>query len=372
MRSSLTSDAIVLRPYWADLHGQSGETIGTGNATDYFSFARDKAFLDVSGHQGNDFQITQQFWAELGKLCSRFNVPGRFVTVPGYEWSGNTSLGGDRNVYFMRDDRPIRRSSHALVPDHSDLATDCRTAAELFSALAGSGEQDREDALVIAHCGGRYANLAAAHDPAFETSIEIHSSWGTFEWLLHDAFDLGLKVGIVAGSDDHKARPGASWPGASLFGALGGLTCLLMPELTREAVFACLRERRHYATTGNRLPLQVKATFQLPVVRYFADPARGPCRNQLAESAIMGDIVHSPEKEFLLHVEAASCICRRIAGNFQRQAARFHLASLRTAGTGTPHSRHLERGRVSRPLPHEHLGRSRQAGGQRFCVCLSH
>jgi hypothetical protein len=202
----------------------------------------------------------------------------------------------------MRDNRPIRRSSHALVPDHSDLGTDCRNAAELFAALAG----DREDALVVAHCGGRYANLAAAHDPNFETSVEIHSSWGTFEWLLHDAFELGLKVGIVAGSDDHKARPGASWPGASLFGALGGLTCLLMPELTREAVFACLRQRHHYATTGNRLPLQVKALFQQPAVRYLHDPALGPCSNQPAESAMMGDIVYSPEKEFLLHVEAAS------------------------------------------------------------------
>jgi hypothetical protein len=79
-----------------------------------------------------------------------------------------------------------------------------------------------------------------------------------------------------------------------------------MPELTRESVFACLRERRHYATTGNRLPLAVKAVFQLPIVRYFNDPARGPCRNQLAESAMMGDIVHSPEKECLLQVEAAS------------------------------------------------------------------
>ena len=298
----LSSEAMALAAYWADLHGQSAETIGTGTAADYFCFARDQAFLDVSGHQGNDFQITQEFWAELGQLCSRFHVPGRFVTMPGYEWSGNTSLGGDRNVYFMREDRPIRRSSHALVPDRSDQGTDCRTAAELFSALA----RDGEDALVIAHCGGRYANLAAAHDPSFETSVEIHSSWGTFEWLLHDAFELGLKVGIVAGSDDHKARPGASWPGASLFGALGGLTCLLMPELTRESVFACLRERRHYATTGNRFPLAVKAIFQLPIVRYFRDPARGPCRNQLAESAMMGDIVYSPEKEFLLHVEAAS------------------------------------------------------------------
>ncbi len=44
--------------YWADLHGQSGETIGMGTAEDYFSYARDKAFVDMVGHQGNDFQIT--------------------------------------------------------------------------------------------------------------------------------------------------------------------------------------------------------------------------------------------------------------------------------------------------------------------------
>ncbi len=44
--------------YWGDLHGQSEETIGTGSAEEYFSFARDRAFVDACGHQGNDFQIT--------------------------------------------------------------------------------------------------------------------------------------------------------------------------------------------------------------------------------------------------------------------------------------------------------------------------
>ena len=28
----------------------------------------------------------------------------------------------------------------------------------------------------------------ALHDPRFEKSVEIHSSWGTFEWLVEDAF----------------------------------------------------------------------------------------------------------------------------------------------------------------------------------------
>ena len=32
---------------------------------------------------------------------------------------------------------------------------------------------------------------------------------GQFEWLLREAIERGYKVGFVAGSDDHKGRPGA-------------------------------------------------------------------------------------------------------------------------------------------------------------------
>src|SRR6266566_8573712 len=77
--------------------------------------ARDLAFLDIVGHQGNDFQITDAFWAELNRLTAAFDVPGRFVCLPGYEWSGNTGMGGDRNIFFRREGRPIRRPSHILV-----------------------------------------------------------------------------------------------------------------------------------------------------------------------------------------------------------------------------------------------------------------
>jgi hypothetical protein len=70
--------AAPLRRYWADLHGQSGETIGMGSAESYFRYARDKAFIDMVGHQGNDFQITDAFWAELNRLTAKFDAPGRF------------------------------------------------------------------------------------------------------------------------------------------------------------------------------------------------------------------------------------------------------------------------------------------------------
>jgi len=100
-----------------------------------------------------------------------------------------------------------------LITDRSDIETDASTATALFEAL-----QD-EDCVVYAHVGGRYADIAQAHDGRLETAMEIHSAWGTFEWLLTDGFKLGHRCGVVCNSDGHKGRPGASYPGVATFGA---------------------------------------------------------------------------------------------------------------------------------------------------------
>jgi hypothetical protein len=275
----------AFRHYWGDLHAQSGETVGTNPAADYFAYARDKAFLDIVGHQGNDFQITDAFWSELNALTADYDAPGRFVAVPGYEWSGNTGLGGDRNVFYRHEGRPIRRSSRILVDDPA--SNDCYTANDLFKAMWDA----KEDAVVIAHVGGRYADIRVAHDGKLERAVEIHSTWGTFEWLLHDAFDLGYRPGIVCHSDDHKGRPGATMPGASTFGAIGGLTCYLMRELNRDTLFETLRARRHYGTTGTRLYMSVTGSFERPVTVHADDPALGPTTSQQLTRVTMGAIV---------------------------------------------------------------------------------
>jgi hypothetical protein len=288
--------------FWGDLHGQSEETIGTGSARQYFTFARDLAFDDACSHQGNDFQISGEFWSELNRLTAEFDEPGRFVALPGYEWSGNTALGGDRNVFFPNEGRTIRRSSHALIEDQSDIETDCVTAGKLFEAFA---EAQEWDVVCFAHCGGRYADIKLAHDGRFERSVEVHSSWGTFEWLMHDAFEMGYRVGIVANSDGHKGRPGASYPGAGKFGAIGGLTCYLMNELSRPALLDCLRKRRHYGTTGGptgRMLIDLRAQFEGEAMIYHDDPALFDAASYFTSEAIMGDIVHLPKGS--LHLSA--------------------------------------------------------------------
>src|SRR5262249_32626015 len=215
---------------------------------------------------------------------SEFNRPGEFITLPGYEWSGNTGVGGDHNVWYRREGRPILRSSYAMIDGSAEQNTVCHTAVDLFDAL-------REEAgIVAAHCGGRYADVKYAHDAEKEPSVEVHSCWGTFEWLVHDALESGYRIGIVGGSDDHKGRPGASHPGSSKFGAYGGLTCHLMKELSRDALFESFRARHHYATSGARICLKVAASFDHPSTLFLGNPDSLQDETVTELAAIMGEV----------------------------------------------------------------------------------
>ena len=269
--------------WWGDLHGQSEETIGTNTIDDYFRFARDCGLVDVAAHQGNDFQVTDAFWQQVNDTTRAWNQAGRFVTFPGYEWSGNTPLGGDRNIYFEHEGGEIVHSCLDLLPGEASAHPVAASADDLFAQLR---PQTAPRAFGYAHIGGRYADLAM-HDPEIELAVEVHSAWGTFEWLVADALRRGCRVGLVANSDGHKGRPGASYPGASRFGSLGGLTCFLAERLDRTAILDALRARHVYATTGHRPLLAVALA------------------TSAGQTAIMGDIVRlAPGETVRLRIDA--------------------------------------------------------------------
>jgi len=244
------------RKYWGDLHAQSDATVGTGTEDEYFSFARDWAWMDFVSHQGNDFQVTDEDWSRLNAVTHHHHQDGSFVVFPGYEWSANTPAGGDRNVIYGRDGLPIFRSSHWQIPSvPEDDLSPAHPADELFARLHQHVETD--DVVLMSHVGGRFADIRRFFDEELGPLLEIASCWGVFEWLLWDALEMGYVVGVVCNSDGHKGRPGAEAPGAGEFGMAGGLTCVVAPELTREAILEALRERRCYGTTGPRMDLDV-------------------------------------------------------------------------------------------------------------------
>ena len=153
-------------PVWGDLHGQSEETIGTNSVHDYFSFGRDKAFADILGHQGNDFQITKQFWAELNSVTRDMNVAGPIRHHPGIRM---VRQYGHRRVTVMCFTwRRIDRSTGHPTPWWRTILTFIRMrtmSGNCFDKLKD------EDCIVHAHIGGRYADVDMGHDIRIERAL---------------------------------------------------------------------------------------------------------------------------------------------------------------------------------------------------------
>jgi hypothetical protein len=278
----VTRRKTYLHPLWADFHGQTEETVGTNTIEDYYTFARDYSLLDICAHQGNDFEVTDDFWKAINTTAHKFYQKGVFVTFPGYEWSGNTPLGGDRNVFFISEDGHITRSSTELLFGKRSKFEDSPTAEDLFKNL----KNQSIPTFVFAHAGGRYSDLSI-HDSDIELAVEVHSAWGTFEWLVEDALKKGYRIGICANSDGHKCRPGASYPGATEFGSLGGLTCVLSQRLDRKGIYEALKARHFYATTGNRSLINLRLT------------------TDDGETTMMGDVVAFGKSTPILNVNIA-------------------------------------------------------------------
>ena len=164
--------------YWADPHG--GQVALAAKIPDFFRYARDVAALDFVGYQRNDHMISAEDWRLQQEAEAAFSDPGRFVPLPGFEWSPETGRGGHHNVYFRRYNQPIRRNSHAQVTDKSDIATDLPHVTDLYAAYR------HRDVLITPHVGGAHADLSY-HEPSIEPAIEITSTHGSFEWFLEEA-----------------------------------------------------------------------------------------------------------------------------------------------------------------------------------------
>ena len=244
------------RPYkllWGDIHGQCEVGCGAGTIEEYFHYARDAAGVDVTSNQPNCFQVTKADWQETLRVCRELNEPGRFVTLLGYEWSGDFEVGGDHNVYLPADEAVLHRASHKMVRDKTDVDTDLPHINDVFAEYEGT------DAVVVGHVGGRRANLEF-HAPNVRRLIEVSSAHGRFEWFLREALARGYRVGFIAGSDGVMGRPGNDRPGR-FYGrnVNGGLAGIYAESHSREGILAALRARRCYGTSGPRINLWVEA-----------------------------------------------------------------------------------------------------------------
>ena len=246
--------------YWGDLHVMNGDSLtgASGTTRSAYEYARDVMAHDFSAVT-NSTGVNLD-WDRDRRLADEFNAPGDFATLYACECGFVT---GHKNVYWPEPpSRAFRGSSmEALsaflegqrafaVPHHPNATSESRPVPP------GWGVHDY-----------------ALHDPTFDRVIEITQSRGSFETealgngvhlscgqsSVQTALARGIRFGFVGGTDTHQGRPGnancaPAWvgdPGA----VTGGLTAVYAKELTREAIWQAIHDRRCYATNGARILL---------------------------------------------------------------------------------------------------------------------
>jgi hypothetical protein len=230
------------RIYWGDTHGHSGFAEGIGTPDAFMIWARDDARLDYVTHSEHDIWMDDHEWEVLRENVHRYTEEGAFIAYLGYEWSVRNFSGGHHNVLFRTPDGRQR------IP-----AQFYPTLSRLYQGLRATA--DTRDVVIIphAHQTGDYRQ----NDPELEPLIEIMSQHGNFEWFGRMYLQHGHQVGFIAASDNHLSQPGYGAPKNSSLAQPGGLGAILAREKTTDAIFDGMKALKAYATTGDRIILDV-------------------------------------------------------------------------------------------------------------------
>jgi len=260
--------------YWGQIHGHSIVSDGLGTPEEYYEYAKNVSNLDFAaltdhgiwtdadnqtGRQRVDQDLLRHYldnksWRAVQSAARKYNQPGEFITLLGYEWC--STRYGDKNVYFYNDDEIIE---HPNTPE------------ELYRSLKG------RKAMIISHMMKERCVDWDYFDQNMERVVEICSFHGVREYagnhyfeddlaavklmdkhkgkMVQDALFRGYRLGIVGGSDDHSGKPGSDVRGI-LRCRINGLCAAVMEELTRENLWEALYNRRCYATTGAKIILR--------------------------------------------------------------------------------------------------------------------
>ena len=238
-RTSIGDRSLAL--YWGDLHRHSLISRCTAGdepeLDDFYRYSFDVCEYDfwaVTDHAENTSQY--QWWA-MQKLADVLHVKGRFVPFYGFEWTAAT---GHQNVIY--------ESSRRGAPIYSSTAAATSTPDQLWAHLRRAGQKS----LTIPHHPGSAMVPFdwSYHDEDLLRLVEVFQACrGNYEddgcfrqysdgtltgTFMADGLRRGHRFGLISSSDHGN---GASYVGA------------FAEELSREAVFAALHDRRTIAAT---------------------------------------------------------------------------------------------------------------------------
>lgn len=250
--------------FWGLLHGESDRFDSTENIESCMRhFRDDKAFnyYAVSPFESQE-ETSNDAWKIMTQNVSDFDEDERFTTFLGFQWSGENKSEGTRVFVYAKENKPLLRKkdlkSNTLKKIHKSYSP--KEIISIPSFTMGKG------------CEYNFENF----DPDYERVVEIYNAWGSSEMTkkegntrpitssvssgvqesvegsIQKALQRNCRFGFVAGGLDDRGIY------ADLYESeqeqySPGLTAIIAPTHSREALAEALYQRSCYATTGERM-----------------------------------------------------------------------------------------------------------------------
>lgn len=250
--------------YWGLLHGESDRFDSTENIENCLRhFRDDKAFnFYAASPFENQEETPNETWKLISQNVADFDEDDRFTTLSSFQWLGEPKEEGLRQFIYAKDNKPILRKKDAKS----------NTLKKIYKSFSPK-EMISIPSFTMAK-GMEYT--FDQFDPDFERVVEIYNAWGSSETTkkegnlrpisspssngiqenaegsIQKALQRNFRFGFVAGGLDDRGAYSELYEGDQNQYS-PGLTAIIAPSHTREALAEALYQRSCYATTGERI-----------------------------------------------------------------------------------------------------------------------
>jgi hypothetical protein len=248
--------------FWGSLHGESDRYDSTENIENCLRHFRDDKAFNFYGTSPaeNQEETSNETWKLIVQNVADFNEDERFTTFLGFQWKGEPKTEGLRLFVQAKDNKSLLRKkdvkNNTLKKIYKSFSQKELISIPCFTTAQGIEYDFKE------------------FDPEFERVVEIYNAWGgsemtakegnpfpirstsgfqeTAEGSIQKALRNNHRFGFIAGGlDDRGVYSGLYESDQEQYPP--GLTAIIAPVHSREALAEALYQRSCYATTGKRI-----------------------------------------------------------------------------------------------------------------------
>ncbi len=248
--------------FWGLLHGESDRFDSTENIESCLRHFRDDRAFNFYGTSPFESQeeTSNDMWKLISQNIADFDEDDRFTTILGFQWQGEPKTEGVRLLVYSKENKPLLRKkdikNSSLKKIYKSFSPKELISIPCFTMAKGLDYN--------------FDNF----DSDFERVVEIYNAWGSSEMTkkegnlrpitsssgfqeavdgsIQKALQRNCRFGFVAGGLDDRGVYADLYESDQVQYS-PGLTAIIAPNHTREALAEALYQRSCYATTGERI-----------------------------------------------------------------------------------------------------------------------